>query len=297
MLCILLLGASAQIRLDKVEVLALSKDKMTTGRRSRPVPQLICRGKLCSEFTPATVLCTNMGSDGRDIQWKCEADMPNGYRFGTIDVSCEGYTYPEDPNVLAGSCGLTYELEGPGQPHSSYRSPYKDYTSGSASSASYGSTSGSGFGNLVWWAAIAVLVYAVFRIWKGRTGHVGGGGGGAGGFRPDPWNPPRGAPPPYTESTGANCAPSSGFGARATPAQGPGFWSGMLGGGALGYMMGNRNQRTQNQGFNTYGHRQAASGLGSRYSSGVPQASYGESESKRSGDGGVRTAYGGTSRR
>lgn len=32
-------------------------------------------------------------------------------RLGDIDVSCEGYYEPDDPNVLKGSCGLRYTLE------------------------------------------------------------------------------------------------------------------------------------------------------------------------------------------
>lgn len=27
-----------------------------------------------------------------------------------VDISCEGYSYPEDPYILAGSCGIKYEL-------------------------------------------------------------------------------------------------------------------------------------------------------------------------------------------
>jgi len=45
-----------------------------------------------------------------DAQWACSADMPAGYSFGRISVSCEGYDYPDDPYVLRGSCGLEYEL-------------------------------------------------------------------------------------------------------------------------------------------------------------------------------------------
>jgi len=288
----MLLEASAlidKIRENEIAVLALSRDKMTTARRNKPIPQLQCRGKLCSEFTPATVLCTNMGSNGERTQWKCEADMPAGYRFGTIDVSCEGYSYPEDPYVLAGSCGLIYELEGPGQPKKAYHSPYNDYTTDSTSK--YGNSSSSTFGTLVWYAAIAVLIYAVVKVWKGRAGH--GGGGGGGGFRPDPWNPPRGAPPPYSESGSKGSPPTGAFGAA--PSQGPGFWSGLLGGGALGYMMGNRNNRNQDY---MYGNVHRQTGLGSRYTAGVPQAShYGEPESRSNGGGGTRTAYGETSRR
>lgn len=38
-------------------------------------------------------------------------DMDNAYRFGKVEVSCEGFDYPDDPYVLRGSCGLEYTLE------------------------------------------------------------------------------------------------------------------------------------------------------------------------------------------
>lgn len=84
---------------------------MTNGRRSDPVLQLSCTGELCSEYTPSTVQCHNVGSDGNDAQWKCEANMPDSYQFDQISVSCEGYDNPDDPYVLVGSCGLEYSLE------------------------------------------------------------------------------------------------------------------------------------------------------------------------------------------
>lgn len=37
--------------------------------------------------------------------------MDNGYRFGRIEVTCEGYSHPSDPYILKGSCGLEYTLE------------------------------------------------------------------------------------------------------------------------------------------------------------------------------------------
>ena len=33
--------------------------------------------------------------------------MDSGYQFGRIQVSCEGYDYPDDPYVLRGSCGVS----------------------------------------------------------------------------------------------------------------------------------------------------------------------------------------------
>lgn len=265
LLPILTMAGKEKTLLENVKVLALSKNKMTSGNRHAPVPQLTCKGRLCSEFMPSTVMCTNMGSDGRDVQWKCEADMPEGYRFGALDVSCEGWSYPDDPFILAGSCGLTYELEGPGS-----RS-YNDYDSYSYSEGS----SRSSFGSLVWWLAVAVLAYAAYRVWKGRP-DAGGFNGGGGGFRPDPFYP--GAPPPYSEGPkpyGAN------YGGGAS--QGPGFWSGLLGGGALGYMMGNRGNRNQ--------------GYGGNWQAAPTRTTTRSSTSRSGGGGGVRSGFASTSRR
>merc|ERR1712210_415487 len=65
----------------------------------------------CSAFVPTVVQCYNRGTDGQDIQWECKADMEMKYKFGQIQVTCEGYDYPDDPYILAGSCGLEYTLE------------------------------------------------------------------------------------------------------------------------------------------------------------------------------------------
>ena len=32
--------------------------------------------------------------------------MDNAYQFGRIQVTCEGYDYPDDPYILKGSCGV-----------------------------------------------------------------------------------------------------------------------------------------------------------------------------------------------
>ena len=44
------------------------------------------------------------------FQWECKADMDNAFRFGNIEVVCEGYSYPEDPYILKGSCGVSANL-------------------------------------------------------------------------------------------------------------------------------------------------------------------------------------------
>jgi hypothetical protein len=60
-------------------------------------------------FLYQVVQCYNRGWNGDDIQWECKTDMDNAYRFGEISVTCEGYSYPDDPYILKGSCGVCYK--------------------------------------------------------------------------------------------------------------------------------------------------------------------------------------------
>lgn len=83
--------------------------------------QLKCVGSrdLCSErYKPTTVQCHNTGSDGVDVQWRCEAELDSDVAFDNVQVSCEGYYAPEDEYILKGSCGLEYSLK--------YTNAYKD---------------------------------------------------------------------------------------------------------------------------------------------------------------------------
>ncbi|XP_058496027.1 store-operated calcium entry-associated regulatory factor-like [Solea solea] len=101
------------VLLRDVQVLTLYKGRFTRGRRSQPIPQLQCVGGTagCHTFVPEVVQCQNKGWDGVDVQWECKTDMGNSYRFGRIEVSCEGYSHPNDAYILKGSCGLEYSLE------------------------------------------------------------------------------------------------------------------------------------------------------------------------------------------
>jgi len=100
----------SRIPLDKIPALTLYKDALTSVRRSTPIPQLSCIGKACQLYTPDVVRCTNIGGHGTDVDWKCEADLPESLRFGRVHVSCEGWSQAGDPYVLKGSCGLEYRL-------------------------------------------------------------------------------------------------------------------------------------------------------------------------------------------
>ncbi|XP_010886846.1 store-operated calcium entry-associated regulatory factor [Esox lucius] len=101
------------VLLRDVQVLTLYKGKYTTARRSSPVPQIQCVGGTagCGTFLPEVIQCQNKGWDGVDVQWECKTDMDTSYRFGRIEVSCEGFNHPDDPYILKGSCGLEYSLE------------------------------------------------------------------------------------------------------------------------------------------------------------------------------------------
>jgi hypothetical protein len=101
------------VLLGDVQTLTLHLGQETTGRRSAPQPQLQCVGGKGNRYadTVKIVQCYNKGFDGRDFQWKCESQMDTRARFGRLEVSCEGYRNPEDEWVLAGSCGLEYELD------------------------------------------------------------------------------------------------------------------------------------------------------------------------------------------
>ncbi|KAG7461999.1 hypothetical protein MATL_G00197160 [Megalops atlanticus] len=104
-------GGSVLLR--DVQALTLYRGRYTNSRRTSPVPQLQCVGGSagCSSFVPEVVQCQNKGWDGIDVQWECKTDMDNAYRFGRIEVSCEGFNHPDDPYILKGSCGLEYTLE------------------------------------------------------------------------------------------------------------------------------------------------------------------------------------------
>jgi len=104
-----------RIPISSLDAITLTAGRYTAGRRNLGVPQLKCVGRpygFDDSYLPTTVQCINrgMGSNG-DPQWECKADLDTKLRFGPLAVSCEGYDYPDDEYILAGSCGLEYYLE------------------------------------------------------------------------------------------------------------------------------------------------------------------------------------------
>uniref|UniRef100_A0A6A7G3G2 Store-operated calcium entry-associated regulatory factor n=1 Tax=Hirondellea gigas TaxID=1518452 RepID=A0A6A7G3G2_9CRUS len=257
-----------RVLLSDVRTITLKADRMTTGRRSNPVPQLSCiGGSAQGKYRPPIVQCRNMGSDGREIQWECSAaNMPVEYGFGELTVVCEGYDNPQDRYILAGSCGLEFKLEltEEGRRNAGQSS----YYSGSQYGSNHYSSSSSGTSWLMI-VVVGAIFYFVYKSWSqnqgdggGRRGYRGGAGhhDGPGGSNPAG----EGQAGPWSSSSSTRSSSSSGSSRNA----GGGFWSGAAMGGALGYLFGGRNR---GYGRNIgYGHRQPGygSGFGSGYGSG-----------------------------
>ncbi|XP_078070293.1 store-operated calcium entry-associated regulatory factor [Mustelus asterias] len=236
---------SERVLLREIQALTLYSGRYTTGRRTSPVPQLLCVGGTagCTAFLPNVVQCYNKGWDGYDVQWECKTDMDNAYRFGAITVSCEGYNYPEDPYILRGSCGLQYviELTEEGlrrkKPNSGFARESDGYVSPTVPDDSFN------FMVIPILFALAYLVYmACLRSQRNRNRfnednnqnpdeYCNGAG-------PSAQPPPPGFKPAYRD-----CPTEETFCGEAHPRStrsGPGFWSGMGAGGLLGYLLGSR---------------------------------------------------------
>ena len=60
-----------KVKMRDVETLLFRKEMMTTGRRSKPVSQMICEGHPCKKNAPDSISCKNIGWDGKDPIWDC----------------------------------------------------------------------------------------------------------------------------------------------------------------------------------------------------------------------------------
>uniref|UniRef100_A0A671UZM9 Store-operated calcium entry-associated regulatory factor n=1 Tax=Sparus aurata TaxID=8175 RepID=A0A671UZM9_SPAAU len=286
------------VLLRDVQVLTLYKGRYTTARRSRPVSQLQCVGGSagCHSFTPEVVQCQNKGWDGVDVQWECKTDMDNKYRFGRIEVSCEGYSNPDDAYILKGSCGLEYTLElteegrrrtqdsrGLGDFASSFFSGFsgKKHQHHQHHQSSYPS-GGEDSGGLLVVAVLLLLAYGIYKLFlSGSMAQQGQDDGQAGYPRDNHYGSNAGPPPPgfkpdYTGSySGAN--PGYGFHSdythgqqyprgHASPGTGSSFWTGMGTGGVLGYLFGRQSRAPPAGNHSSSSGTRTASGRKNTYS-------------------------------
>lgn len=255
--------AKNAILLSNVHTLTLHGDnRQTTSRRLPPIPQLTCTGpskRICNLYAIDSMRCRNEGfdyDDEEDVQWTCTADLPPEFKLGSTDVVCEGYRGPEDRWVLKGSCGVEYRLlltekgeerfgrSARGRSRSGWRDVVGEMLF---------------FGVMALTAGVILvsMLRACFgrRVRPGQRRRWGGFWGGGGGD--DGYGYPPGPPPPYSSHS------SSWF--STSPAQGwrPGFWSGALGGGSLGYELGRRSR-----GYDGFADRRPARRFNDRYDPG-----------------------------
>ncbi|ORY82879.1 hypothetical protein BCR35DRAFT_290630 [Leucosporidium creatinivorum] len=289
---------SQRIPMSKLNALTLHSNRLTTSRRTSPVPQLKCQGKACRIYEPDVVQCTAVGEDGSGgLEWSCTAELPKGIRFGAVEVGCEGWDSSDDPYILKGSCGLTYNLV-----HTS--SALED--SGPSYLPRFSSSSSAPH-PLISLSLLLLTLYALytylyprrrsitnfFRSGPSNWGGWGGGGGGGGGGPGFGGGPP---PPPYSSKP----PEPQGAGWR------PGFWTGALAG-ALGTQaaQGFRNRAGYtNAQEERFRQRQAGWGGGLRDdgfgwggAGGRPTRSGGEGASGSGGGMRQSTGFGGTRNR
>ncbi|XP_076004239.1 store-operated calcium entry-associated regulatory factor [Genypterus blacodes] len=293
------------VLLRDIQALTLFKGRYTTARRSSPVPQLHCVGGSagCQAFVPEVVQCQNKGWDGVDVQWECRTDMDNAYRFGHIEVSCEGYSSPNDAYILKGSCGLEYTLEltDEGKRRTqggswSWRSAFNGFGGNQhhqqqhqSSNPSAGETSGSMMVVIV----LLLLAYGVYKMFlSGNMAQWGQDGRqndhprdnqyGAGaeppppGFKPD-FTGHYSGQPHANQSHGYNSGYNYGqqYPGRQQPqGMGGGFWTGLGAGGLLGHLFGRQSNQPHNYNNSYYSAnkpppaRDASSSTGTRTASG-----------------------------
>ncbi|KAF8071916.1 hypothetical protein FPV67DRAFT_1483150 [Lyophyllum atratum] len=229
----------SRLELAKIPALTFYKDHLTTARRTSPIPQLVCKGAPCKLYQPEVVRCVSLpGGYGTEVDWKCEADLPEALRFGRVEVGCEGWSKPGDPYVLKGSCSLEYRLvQVPGVLRDTNESPIKKLQSYDLSAIIF---------SVIWVAFLVFILYNFFlscfrrnsaaRATQAPRPPAGPRPGTPGGWFPGGMDdnqenqPP---PPPYSKN--ANTGEPARQGWR------PGFWTGAAIGGALNHLY-NRNQ-------------------------------------------------------
>jgi len=154
--------------LEDLKSFTVYKHRKTEGRRSR-VLQLECvEGDACQYYQPHSMQCRQVGFDGFNASWKCEAQLEDYYYIGYTKVSCEGYHNPNDKYITRGSCGVRYSLylTEKGKEHFRYYDDYS-YDSNHHHHSSNNNNNSSGGGSSIFiFISIAVVVYIIYKISK-----------------------------------------------------------------------------------------------------------------------------------
>ena len=82
--------------LSSINSLAFFSEEYTNARRSHPIPQLTCKGKICDSYQPEAVHCVNIGGDGVDVNWKVIGQLLSVYSLliAAFVVDSARRTYP-----------------------------------------------------------------------------------------------------------------------------------------------------------------------------------------------------------
>lgn len=243
-----------RVKLKDVQTLTLHADSMTTSRRSPPVRQLTCVGGYCNRAKVRTAQCYNRGFDGQDVQWECKAEMPRNYKFGKLEVTCEGYDYPEDDYILAGSCGLEYTVDYVDDDASGYKTTSYGHQSKQWNSKT---VAGASWFNVISIIGLMGVIYffclrdnnqhqRAYSSTDDDSGYPRPGGYG-GSFSSGPSAPP---PPPGFRTDFGDAGDSCSGGTRRSTttgsgSSGPGFLSGLAAGGLMGYLFGSSGSNTR----------------------------------------------------
>ncbi|KAH0844218.1 hypothetical protein AYO21_06255 [Fonsecaea monophora] len=243
------------VLLSKVSAITVRAGKQTTSRRVSPVPQLQCVGnpRICKLYSVDVMRCTNEGSDydENNVQWSCKASLPEEFKLGSTEVTCEGYESSEDPYVLSGSCGVEYALLLTEKGEEKYGSgSFFDFRGAQRSENTTEKYAGYLFMGL-FGVVLFIILRGLYNAWRRDTPRRrprGGGGFGGGGGDNDPPPPydPRPPPRPKKATWSSGSSSSAGTTGPGYQEQGwrPGFWTGTAAGAAAGYLAG-RGARTQ----------------------------------------------------
>ncbi|ETN45606.1 uncharacterized protein HMPREF1541_09438 [Cyphellophora europaea CBS 101466] len=298
------------VLLSKVNSLTVRAGKQTASRRVSPVPQLQCVGpaNVCKLFTVDVMRCTNEGSDydAESVQWACKASLPDEFKLGSTDVTCEGYESSDDPYVLKGSCGVEYRLlltDKGGEKYGRKSDPWFD-----EGEPGQGSTLFKYIFLLTFAAVAFIILSSLFLQWQQRDQQgprrpptTWGGFGGGDNDDDDP--PPPYDPYPRNYGSSKKSAPRSSTSTRPSSSQPqqqpwrPGFWTGAATGAAAGYFAGGRNN-TRTQPAATQRNGGGLFGGGGRTGVNMsPRTSSSSSSPSYSGSRHESTGFGSTSRR
>lgn len=217
---------------------------------------------MCPLHQVDVMRCKNEGPDYDDsnIQWVCSASLPEEFKLGSTDVTCEGYESSEDPYVLKGSCGVEYRLLLTEKGEEKYgMTNHVDF---------WTSFVRSGFQKLIkfmFWLLLVVMIVVMVLSAIPCLGQ-GGRGGGTGPDDYPPYPPPRYSLSPKS-STGFSY-PAYAQREQSRPWR-PGFWTGAGAGAAAGYALGYRNADHTGRGLfrDRAGEGSSRSSSGSSYSS------------------------------